>query len=134
MRKVFKKALSTVITVAVSVATLSTVAFADSNPKSKDFGVGTAMATAYLSISGDTGSASTSLNRSGGSVEVTISGKYYIRSSGKVLSIGNGGSGETAASAGVSKSSSSYWIYVSSEHKGYYDRSNGSTSLEIKLN
>lgn len=131
MKKFLKKSLAAIITVAVSTAALSTVAFAES--KSKNFGVGTAMATAYLSVSGDKGSASTSINRSGGRVDVFIYGEYYVRSSGKVLSTGYGGAGETAASAGVSKSSSSYWIYVSSDHTGSYDGSQGSTSLEIKL-
>lgn len=131
MRKVLKKSLAAVIAVAVSATALSTVAFAES--KSKNFGVGTAMATAYLSVSGDKGSASTSLNRSGGRVDVFISGEYYVRSSGKVLSTGYGGAGETAASAGISKPSSAYWIYVSSEHTGSYEGSYGSTSLEIKL-
>ena len=131
MRKVLKKSLAAVIAVAVSATTLSTVAFAES--KSKNFGVGTATATAYLSVSGDKGSSSTSLNRSGGRVDVSVLGKYYMRSSGKVSSTGYGGFGETAASAGVSKPSSSYWIYVSSEHMGSYEGSYGSTSLEIKL-
>lgn len=131
MRKVLKKSLAAVIAVAVSATTLSTVAFAES--KSKNFGVGTAMATASLSLSENISTATTSINRRGGSVSVSLHGKYYDNSSGKVLSTGNGNGGETAASASISKPTSTYWIYVSSEHSGGYDGSYGSTSLEIKL-
>lgn len=131
MSKVLKKSLAAIITVALSTAALSTAVFAES--KSKKFGVGTTMATAYLSVSGNNGTATTSIDQRGGSVSVSIQGKYFDNDLGKYTPVGNGNGDETTASAGISKPTSTYWIYVKSEHSGSYDGSRGSTSLEIKL-
>lgn len=113
-------------TVSCILATAAIVTLAAVNASAATFTVGTATATATLtatSIPGYlvTATATTSLNRSNGSVSVSVYGEYYKTVNGvlKTLTTGNGGSGTTGVSASISNTSSE-WVFKSSGHTATY--------------
>lgn len=125
-----KKIISTVVAAAISISCISVFAVAaEYYQNSTKFDVGTAEGTGDLLVSGTVGSASTSLNVNGGSVEVKIYGEYYSVNAGSFLSTGNGGTGTTGVTASISRASNGYWRTVNATYTGWYNHETGSGYL-----
>lgn len=99
------------------------------NVSAESFGVGVYDATATLSHTSTTATATTSLPVTGGTVSVTIVGTYYIKGTSKTTTASNGNGGTTATEASISNGGGD-WVSLKSTHKGTYGTSTGSTTLK----
>lgn len=74
-----------------------------------------AEAYATLSVTSTSATATTSINATGGSVNVSIHGKYYAKGTTSEKNASNGGGGQTGAQASITNGGGT-WISVDSNH------------------
>lgn len=122
------KLKKTIASLAACALMTSALALNVSAKEFYDFG-NNVKADATLSVASTSATASTTLNYTGGSVYVSIVGKYYAKGTTDIKTNTNGGGGMTTASASISNSGGT-WTEVYSTHSATY---NGTTGGPITL-